>query len=75
MHLVHGAAVSWHASGMADETQTELDLVIERLQAMEEGAGDDQPAAGMLHAARTILQELARIAEYGGTLRDDREPG
>ena len=56
---------------MAKDTRTELDLLIERLQAMEAGAGDDQPSAGMLHAARTILQELARIEEYGGRLRDD----
>lgn len=56
---------------MADETGTELDMVIQRLQAMEEAAGVESAAGGMLHAARTILQELARIVEYGGDLHDD----
>ncbi len=26
---------------------------------------------GMLHAARTVLQDVARIQEYGGELHDD----
>ncbi|MGH2630598.1 MAG: hypothetical protein ACRDHI_08575 [Actinomycetota bacterium] len=58
--------------GMADETLTELDIVIQRLQAMEEAAGVEGAAGGMLHAARTILQELARIVEFGGDPNDDR---
>ena len=56
---------------MADETQTELDLMIRRLQALEEAEGVESAAGGMLHAARTILQELARIQEYGGEFHDD----
>ena len=55
---------------MADETQTELDLVIRRLQGLEEAEGVESAAGGMLHAARTILQELARIQEYGGEFHD-----
>jgi len=56
---------------MAEETRTELDLVIQRLQAMEGAEGVESVAGGMLHAARTILQELARIQEYGGEFHDD----
>jgi hypothetical protein len=56
---------------MAEETRTELDLVIRRLQAMEEAEGVESAIGGMLHAARTILQDVARIQEYGGELHDD----
>jgi hypothetical protein len=56
---------------MAEETRTELDLVIRRLQAMEEAEGVASAIGGMLHAARTILQDVARIQEYGGELHDD----
>ena len=56
---------------MADDPRTELDRVIQELQSMEEQAASGSAEAGMLHAARTILQELARITEFGGKLRDD----
>lgn len=59
---------------MAEGTRGELDLVIEQLQAMEERAAS-ATASGMLHAARTILQELARIEEFGGKLHDDEALG
>ena len=48
--------------------------MIEQLQAMEERAAS-ATASGMLHAARTILQELARIEEFGGKLHDDEALG
>ncbi|HET9311935.1 MAG TPA: hypothetical protein VFP41_12025 [Actinomycetota bacterium] len=56
---------------MSEETRTELDLVIRRLQTMEEAEGVETAIGGMLHAARTILQDVARIQEYGGELHDD----
>ena len=56
---------------MSEETRTELDLVIRRLQTMEEAEGVETEIGGMLHAARTILQDVARIQEYGGELHDD----
>ena len=56
---------------MSEETRTELDLVIRRMQTREEAEGVETAIGGMLHAARTILQDVARIQEYGGELHDD----
>jgi hypothetical protein len=56
---------------MTDEMRTELDRVIRRLQTMEEAEGVETAIGGMLHAARTVLQDVARIQEYGGELHDD----
>jgi hypothetical protein len=51
--------------------RTELDSVIRQLQTMEEAEGVETAIGGMLHAARTVLQDVARIQEYGGELHDD----
>jgi len=40
---------------MADDPRTELDRLIQDLQRMEQAEGFSTEAAGMLHAARTIL--------------------
>ena len=55
---------------MVDD-RTDLDRVIEDLQRMEHQQGPESAAGGMLHAARTILQELARVTEFGGGLNDE----
>jgi len=54
-----------------DEPVTELERLIARLHALEEAEGQGSAAGGMLHAARTILQEVARITEFGGRTTDD----
>jgi len=56
---------------MADDPRTELDRLIQDLQRMEQAEGFSTEAAGMLHAARTILLEVARITEFGGAVTDD----
>ena len=60
---------------MADDPRTELDRVIQQLQRMEQAAGSATAEGGMLHAARTILLEVARITEFGGAVTDDEPSG
>ena len=49
--------------------------MIQELQQMEQRAGSATAAGGMLHAARTILLEVARITEFGGAVTDDVPAG
>jgi hypothetical protein len=60
---------------MADDPRTELDRVIQDLERMERAEGSTTAAGGMLHAARTILLEVARITEFGGAVTDDEPAG
>ena len=49
--------------------------MIQELQRMEQHEGFSTAASGMLHAARTILLEVARITEFGGAVTDDEPAG
>jgi hypothetical protein len=60
---------------MADDPRTELDRMIQELQQMEQRAGSATAAGGMLHSARTILLEVARITEFGGAVTDGEPSG
>lgn len=42
---------------------------------MEQAEGSATAVGGMLHAARTILLEVARITEFGGAVTDDEPAG
>jgi len=61
----------WHDDAMSTEPVTELERLITDLQRLEEAEGPKTAAGGMLHAARTILLEVARITEFGGKATDD----
>ena len=54
---------------MADDPRTELDRLIQDLERMEHAEGFATEAAGMLHAARTILLEVALITLPARTIR------
>ena len=45
------------------------------LQRMEQQEGASTTTGGMLHAARTILLEVARIDEFGGAVTDEEPSG